>query len=177
MKVITNIPNMQTWAKERRRKGKTIGFVPTMGCLHPGHLSLMRRAKKENDCLAVSIFVNPAQFGPREDFKRYPRDFTRDKKLVRSSGADVLFYPRKEEIYPPGYSTYVLVEGLSELLCGATRPGHFRGVATIVLKLFNIVQPHKAYFRTKGRAAGYHTPTDGGRFERACANKGFAYAP
>lgn len=149
MKIITAIPQMRRWAEETRRQGKTIGFVPTMGYLHDGHLSLMRRAKKENDCLAVSIFVNPAQFGPREDFKQYPRDFTRDKELVRSCGADVLFYPRMEEIYPQGYTTYVLVEGLSGLLCGASRPGHFRGVATIVLKLFNIVQPDKAYFGQK----------------------------
>jgi len=112
-------------------------------------LSLMRRARRENDCLAISIFVNPAQFGPEEDLLRYPRSFARDKDKARACGVDVIFYPKGNRIYPRGYKTYVEVEVLSDLLCGASRPGHFRGVSTVVLKLFNIVQPDTAYFGQK----------------------------
>lgn len=140
---------MQSWSKQIQRRRKTIGFVPTMGYLHEGHLSLMRKARKENDYLVISIFVNPTQFGPREDFKRYPRNFSRDKELSKSCGVDVIFYPRAKDMYPQGYKTYVKVEDLSNLLCGASRPGHFRGVSTVVLKLFNIVQPDAAYFGRK----------------------------
>lgn len=149
MRVISTIRQMQAWSKRVHRKGKSIGFVPTMGYLHEGHLSLMRKAGAENDYLVVSIFVNPAQFGPKEDFKRYPRNFARDKRLSRLAGADVIFYPQVKAIYPAGFKTYLEVEGLSNVLCGASRPGHFRGVATVVLKLFNIVQPDRAYFGQK----------------------------
>ena len=149
MKVISDIQQMQAWSKEIHRRRKTIGFVPTMGYLHEGHLSLMRRARKENDELVISIFVNPTQFGPGEDFKRYPRNFSRDKELSKSCGVDVIFYPRARDMYPQGYKTCVDVEYLSNVLCGASRPGHFRGVSTVVLKLFNIVQPDAAYFGRK----------------------------
>lgn len=149
MKIISNIQKMQAWGARMRGKGRSIGFVPTMGYLHEGHLSLMRKARKENDYLVISIFVNPTQFGPREDFKRYPRNFSRDKQLSKSCGVDVIFYPRARDMYPQGYKTYVKVEDLSNVLCGASRPGHFRGVSTIVLKLFNIVQPDAAYFGRK----------------------------
>ena len=132
-----------------QKKGRTIGFVPTMGYLHEGHLSLMKRARKETDTVVISIFVNPAQFGPREDFKKYPRDFKRDNALARSCGVDTVFYPSAKAIYPPDYHTYVNVERLTEVLCGASRPGHFRGVATVVAKLFNIVRPDIAYFGRK----------------------------
>lgn len=149
MEVISNIQQMQSWSRMMRREGKTVGFVPTMGYLHEGHLSLMRRARKENDALVISIFVNPTQFGPQEDFKRYPRDFAGDKKLSRDCGVDVIFYPRAKDMYPQGYKTYTEVERLSNALCGASRPGHFRGVTTVVLKLFNIVGPDTAYFGRK----------------------------
>ncbi|MBN2097446.1 MAG: pantoate--beta-alanine ligase, partial [Candidatus Omnitrophica bacterium] len=131
------------------RQGKTIGFVPTMGYLHQGHLSLMRRARAENDLLVVSIFVNPTQFAPGEDFKRYPRDFSRDKKMARLCGTDVIFFPRAKAMYRRDCKTYVDVEELSELLCGRSRPTHFRGVTTVVAKLFNIVQPDIAYLGQK----------------------------
>ncbi|MBC7327438.1 pantoate--beta-alanine ligase [bacterium] len=132
-----------------REEGKTIGLVPTMGYFHKGHLSLMERARKECGFVVVSLFVNPIQFGPQEDYHRYPRDEERDKKLAEEVGVDVLFIPSVEEMYPEGYSTYVEVIGLTEKLCGRFRPGHFRGVTTVVLKLFNIVNPHKAYFGEK----------------------------
>ena len=140
---------MQNWSKKMRQKNRTIGFVPTMGYLHEGHLSLMRKARKENDYLVISIFVNPIQFGPEEDFKEYPRDFLRDKKLAADCGVDVIFYPKGKDMYLKEHKTYVNVEGLSGVLCGASRPGHFRGVTTVVLKLFNIVQPDTAYFGQK----------------------------
>lgn len=149
MKVITNIQQMHSWSRRICRKGKRIGFVPTMGYLHEGHLSLMRKARKENDYLVISIFVNPRQFSPKEDLKQYPRNFSEDKRLAKLSGVDVIFYPRAQGIYPQGYKTCVKVEQLSDLLCGAFRPGHFPGVTTAVLKLFNIVQPDAAYFGQK----------------------------
>lgn len=149
MMVISNIQQMQAWSKRIHRKGKTIGFVPTMGYLHQGHLSLIRRARAESDYLAISIFVNPAQFGPKEDFRRYPRNLARDRRLARLCGVDVIFYPRGKRMYPAEYKTYVNVEALSDSLCGASRPGHFRGVTTVVLKLFNIVSPDTAYFGQK----------------------------
>ena len=129
--------------------GKTIGFVPTMGYLHRGHLSLVEQCKKENDVTVVSIFVNPKQFGPGEDFNIYPRDMARDLKLLEELEVDIVFSPSLAEIYPAGYSTYVDVAKLGDVLCGNSRPGHFRGVATIVLKLFNIVEPARAYFGQK----------------------------
>ncbi|MBM3246737.1 MAG: pantoate--beta-alanine ligase, partial [Candidatus Omnitrophica bacterium] len=140
---------MQELAKGIRRKGRSIGFVPTMGALHQGHLSLIRKARRENDFVVASIFVNPAQFGPGEDFKRYPRVLRHDAYLCKGAGADVIFYPAAKDIYPDNYQTYVLVEDLSGVLCGKFRPGHFRGVATVVAKLFNIVQPDTAYFGQK----------------------------
>ncbi|NLG83579.1 MAG: pantoate--beta-alanine ligase [Firmicutes bacterium] len=132
-----------------RREGKSIGFVPTMGYLHDGHLALIRRARAENGFVVVSIFVNPTQFGPNEDFARYPRDLARDLDLCRGAGVDLVFAPEVAQMYPPGFQTYVEVEELSQGLCGASRPGHFRGVATVVTKLFNIVTPDRAYFGEK----------------------------
>jgi len=130
-------------------KDKTIGFVPTMGALHHGHLSLMRQAVKDNDIVVVSIFVNPTQFGPKEDFKKYPRNLKQDARLCRKVGVDIIFYPDAKEIYPDNYKTYVFVSELSDCLCGEFRSGHFKGVATVVAKLFNIVQPDVAYFGQK----------------------------
>lgn len=149
MKIIKDIDKMVLHSRIMRKENKTIGFVPTMGCLHEGHLSLMHNARKQTDVVVVSIFVNPAQFAAGEDYDEYPRDFGRDEELLKTSGVDVLFYPKKEDVYPEGYSTYANVENLTEALCGASRPGHFRGVATVVLKLFNIVKPDIAYFGQK----------------------------
>ena len=149
MKIVEKVKEMQAISLAEKRVGKRVGFVPTMGYLHEGHLSLVRRARRENDVVVVSIFVNPTQFGPNEDFERYPRDLKRDAELLKREGVDYLFHPKAEEMYPPGYSTFVEVEGLTETLCGAKRPGHFRGVATIVTKLLNIVQPDRAYFGEK----------------------------
>ena len=139
---------MQRLALNRRGKGR-IGLVPTMGYLHEGHLQLVRAARRQSDFVVVSIFVNPIQFGPKEDFRRYPRDFRRDRRLLESAGADVIFYPAVKDMYPEGYATFVEVERLSDGLCGASRPGHFRGVATVVAKLFNIVMPDVAVFGAK----------------------------
>jgi len=149
MKVVKNIKEMQSISESLRKTGKSIGFVPTMGYLHDGHMSLVERARKENDIVVMSIFVNPVQFAPGEDFERYPRDIERDKKIAREKGVDYLFVPEVSEMYPEGYSTYVEVEGITKTLCGAKRPGHFRGVATVVTKLFNIIRPHRAYFGKK----------------------------
>lgn len=149
MKVVTSVRGMQRLAEAWRRQGRGIGFVPTMGFLHVGHLSLIRIAKQRSDIVVVSIFVNPTQFGPKEDFKKYPRDITRDKKLAAGAGCDVLFVPRTQDMYPQGYATYVTVEGLSKGLCGRSRPTHFRGVTTVVAKLFHIVKPHLAVFGQK----------------------------
>lgn len=140
---------MQRLAEAWRREGRRIGFAPTMGYLHVGHLSLIRIAKQRSDIVVVSIFVNPTQFGPEEDFQKYPRDITRDKKLASGAGCDVLFAPRTQDMYPQDYATYVTVEGLSKGLCGRSRPIHFRGVTTVVAKLFNIVKPHFAVFGQK----------------------------
>jgi pantoate--beta-alanine ligase len=130
--------------------GGAIGLVPTMGYLHAGHLALVRRARAENALVAVSIFVNPTQFGPREDLARYPRDLPRDLALLEAGGADIVFTPQPDDIYPPGFATYVVPGGaVSERLEAATRPGHFRGVATVVAKLFNIMRPQRAYFGQK----------------------------
>ena len=149
MKIIDSIPRMSTFSKILKKEGKVIGFVPTMGYLHEGHLSLIKTAKKHTDVVIVSVFVNPIQFGPSEDFDKYPRDPKRDEDLACFAGADVIFYPSTKEMYPKGYSTYVDVENLTEGLCGASRPGHFRGVATVVAKLFGIVKPNMAYFGQK----------------------------
>ncbi|UCG91540.1 MAG: pantoate--beta-alanine ligase [candidate division WOR-3 bacterium] len=134
---------------QARKKGKIIGFVPTMGYLHEGHLSLVRIARRKAQFTVVSLFVNPTQFGPQEDLQSYPRDLKRDKILLKKEGVDLVFYPERTEIYPEGYSTYVEVQGLSTILCGVSRPGHFRGVTTVVLKLFNIVQPDIVVFGRK----------------------------
>jgi pantoate--beta-alanine ligase len=148
--ILNTINDIRLEIKEVLRDGKSIGFVPTMGYLHEGHLSLVKRAKQENDIVVVSIFVNPTQFGPGEDFESYPRDLERDSKLVKDAGADIVFAPQVNEMYPEGCSTYVEVEGnITKKLCGASRPGHFKGVTTIVSKLFNIVTPHRAYFGQK----------------------------
>ncbi len=140
---------MKDISKNWRNQGLRLGFVPTMGFFHEGHLALMRYARKRCDRLIISLFVNPIQFGPKEDFKEYPRDFERDVKLAEEVGVDVLFAPEEKEMYPTGFQTYVEVTELSKPLCGAKRPGHFRGVATVVLKLFNIVRPHFAVFGLK----------------------------
>lgn len=148
IKSISKLQNIIQKEKEKR-KDKQISFVPTMGALHPGHLSLVRAAARKGDIVIVSIFVNPPQFGPREDYKKYPRFFSRDKKLLEKCGVDILFYPEASSMYPSGYSTYVNEERLSNAMCGIKRPGHFRGVTTVVLKLFNIVQPDIAFFGQK----------------------------
>jgi len=149
MKIIRTIDEIKKELEKYRRQGKTIGFVPTMGALHNGHLSLVEQCRKENDIAVVSLFVNPAQFEPHEDFNTYPRDLERDEKLLRERGVDILFSPGLNEIYPGGYLTYVEVEKMGKVLCAKSRPHHFRGVATIVLKLFNIVNPGYAYFGRK----------------------------
>jgi pantoate--beta-alanine ligase len=146
MKVISTVAEFK---EARRRLKGTVGFVPTMGYLHEGHLFLARRAKAENDVSVVSIFVNPTQFGPKEDFARYPRDPDRDLALLEKERTDLVLMPPVEEIYPPGASTWVDVENVTKTLEGAARPGHFRGVSTVVAKLFNIVEPTKAYFGQK----------------------------
>jgi pantoate--beta-alanine ligase len=140
---------MQKICGRLKGEGKIIGFVPTMGYLHKGHLSLIKIAKRKSDVVVVSIFVNPAQFGPREDFKTYPRDFRRDQLLLEQTGCDFLFAPTRRSMYPDKYLTYVNVEGLTQHLEGVVRPGHFKGVITVVAKLFNIVQPDIAVFGQK----------------------------
>ncbi len=151
MQVVRSPKKMQKICGELKRKGKIIGFVPTMGYLHEGHLSLIRIAKKKSEVLVVSVFVNPTQFGPREDFKRYPRDFKRDRFLLESRlrRDDFVFAPGKKDMYPEGYLTYVNVDRITQKLEGAVRPVHFQGVTTIVAKLFNIVQPDVAVFGQK----------------------------
>lgn len=149
MKIITTISEMHNHSDRLRDQGDRIGLVPTMGFLHEGHLSLMRRAREENHALVVSIFVNPTQFGPDEDYDSYPRDLEKDASLCREMGCDVLFTPAADEMYPEGNVTTVSIAGLTETLCGASRPGHFEGVTTVVSKLFNIVCPHRAYFGLK----------------------------
>ena len=149
METIKNIERIKSVLKEVRNQGKSVGFVPTMGYLHEGHLSLVKASLKNTDCTVVSIFVNPAQFGPEEDFKEYPRDLERDSQLLEELEVDFLFYPDSAEMYPPDFHTYVEIESLQDLWEGRSRPGHFRGVCTVVLKLFNIVQPDLAYFGQK----------------------------
>lgn len=149
MEIIRISRIMQDTSKGYLLRGKTIGFVPTMGALHKGHLSLVRSAKQENDITVVSIFVNPMQFGPSEDFKKYPRDIEGDTDKLLKEETDILFMPDTPFMYPERFSTYVEVEKISEKLCGAFRPGHFRGVATVVTKLLNIVKPTRAYFGQK----------------------------
>lgn len=152
MNVLTTIEAMRSASRAAKTAGKRVGFVPTMGALHEGHLSLVRSAKAQCDVVAASIFVNPTQFGPNEDFSKYPRAFERDRELFAKEGVELLFAPAVEEMYPAGAVTYVTVEGMSERLCGKSRPGHFRGVTTVVCKLFNIVEPDIAFFGQKDAA-------------------------
>jgi pantoate--beta-alanine ligase len=149
MEIVQRILPMKESSKKARSEGKVIGFVPTMGAIHDGHLSLAREARKMSDVVVVSLFVNPTQFGPTEDFEKYPRDPTRDVELLSNENIDILFMPKVEEIYPQNYQTFVRVKGLSETMEGITRTGHFEGVTTIVLKLFHIVEPHFAFFGQK----------------------------
>lgn len=149
MRLVDKISDLKALIRPNKTMGKTIGFVPTMGYLHEGHLSLAKRSAQDNDFTVMSIFVNPTQFGPNEDFERYPRDLEKDLILAESAGVDVVFAPSVGEMYPEGYKSYVNVEGITEVLCGQSRPGHFRGVTTVVNKLFNIVEPDKAYFGQK----------------------------
>jgi len=148
VRVISTVADMRR-ARQEMARPQRVGLVPTMGALHKGHLSLVRHARADDDVVVVSIFVNPTQFGPSEDYARYPRDPDRDLALLRDLGTDLVFMPPVEEIYPEGFDTYVEVEKLTQRLEGASRPGHLRGVATVVAKLFNIVQPHRAYFGQK----------------------------
>jgi pantoate--beta-alanine ligase len=147
--LVKTIKEVRNIIKQNKLREKTVGLVPTMGYLHEGHLSLIRKAKQDNDFVIVSIFVNPIQFCPNEDFEDYPRDLDRDYKLAIEAGADLIFNPSVEEMYPQEIKTFVEVQDLTENLCGLSRPGHFRGVTTVVAKLFNIVQPDKAYFGKK----------------------------
>ena len=149
MIIIKNIFELRNVLNRTRAKGKTIGFVPTMGAFHEGHLSLMRVAKKDNDLCVVSIYVNPTQFGPKDDFKKYPRDLQRDSSMAKKENVDILFVPSDNVIYSKSYLTYIDVKNISQPLCGRFRPGHFKGVATVVAKLLNIVQPDVMYLGQK----------------------------
>lgn len=149
MEVFRTAKEMQAWSAAQRRAGKTIGFVPTMGALHEGHLSLMRAAARENGVAVASVFVNPTQFAPHEDFDAYPRTWERDSALCEEVGVQAIYAPTATGMYPADFSTYVLVGEVSEGLCGGSRPHFFRGVATVVTKLFNAVQPDRAYFGQK----------------------------
>ncbi len=149
MEIIRDIASIKQIIKKARQEGQTIGFVPTMGYLHDGHLSLLRKAREDNQLVILSIFVNPLQFGLGEDYEEYPRDLTGDAAQAEKVGCHYIFAPTVKEMYPQGYSTYVDVEKLTDGLCGASRPGHFRGVATVVAKLFNIITPDRAYFGQK----------------------------
>ena len=152
MKIIETPDDMQRFSRGVRRAGKRLGFVPTMGALHEGHLSLVRAARKQSDCVAVSIFVNPLQFGPSEDFSKYPRNFERDCQLLEAEKVEVVFAPKVEAMYPAGAKTFVEIQEISDRLDGRSRPGHFKGVTTVVSKLFNIVQPDFAFFGQKDAA-------------------------
>lgn len=149
MQTINSIKEMQTFSNRKIVEGETIALVPTMGFFHSGHLSLMEEGKRRGNCLVVSIFVNPTQFGAGEDYEAYPRDMERDQKLAQEEGVDVIFAPPVDEMYPSNYQTYVNVEDVTKNLCGLSRPTHFRGVATVVCKLFSIVKPHVAIFGEK----------------------------
>lgn len=149
MMIIRTPAEMRAWSLEQRAAGETIGFAPTMGALHEGHASLMRAAREQNSRAVLSIFVNPAQFAPHEDLDQYPRTWEADFAIAQETGMDVIYAPTASSMYPGGYSTYVTVEGVSEGLCSGTRPHFFRGVATVVAKLFNAVLPHRAYFGQK----------------------------
>jgi pantoate--beta-alanine ligase len=152
MKILTTVAELRAWSREARKSGKQVGLVPTMGALHEGHLSLVRAARASCAAIAASIFVNPTQFGPNEDFSQYPRTFDADCALLEAEGVDVVFAPSAEEMYRPGATTFVEVAGLSDRLDGASRPGHFRGVATVVAKLFLAAEPDLAFFGQKDAA-------------------------
>jgi pantoate--beta-alanine ligase len=167
VKIVKLISEMQKKSQLERKQGKSIGFVPTMGSLHEGHKTLIKEAKMYNDIVVLSIFVNPLQFGPNEDFDAYPRDMERDQAIARELGVDYLFYPTTDEMYKAERTTLIRVEKRVDVLCGKNRPGHFDGVATVVMKLFQIVMPHNAYFGMKdaqqiavleGLIADYHLP-------------------
>lgn len=149
MVTITSVAEMQQWSQQQRSAGQSIAFVPTMGFLHQGHISLLSEGRKNADRLVLSIFVNPTQFGVGEDYEDYPRDLDADAALAEKAGVDVIFAPTSAQMYPNGYASWVDVEGITEVLCGASRPGHFRGVTTVVTKLLNIVAPDVAYFGNK----------------------------
>src|SRR5262245_54776058 len=152
MVTLTSASEMTAASKQARRAGRRVGFVPTMGALHAGHISLVRAAREESDVVVASIFVNPKQFGPNEDFAKYPRSLESDSKMLAAEKTDFLFYPSVDEMYPTGATAWVEVEGISDKLDGRSRPGHFRGVTTVVAKLFNIVQPDVAFFGPKDAA-------------------------
>jgi pantoate--beta-alanine ligase len=152
MEILRTVAELRQWSRTRRRAGDTVGLVPTMGALHAGHISLIRAARASNNQVAVSIFVNPTQFGPNEDYARYPRTFDADSTLAKAEGADVIFAPTVEELYPSGACTFVEVEGIGDRLDGESRPGHFRGVATVVAKLLIAAEPDRAYFGQKDAA-------------------------
>jgi pantoate--beta-alanine ligase len=152
MKIVGTIAEMRALCRSAKSGGKRLGLVPTMGALHEGHLSLVRAAREKTDVIATSIFVNPTQFGPSEDFSRYPRDLEKDCAILEREGVEFAFAPAVEEMYPAGAVTWVTVEGLSDRLCGKSRPGHFRGVATVVAKLFHIIEPDAAFFGQKDAA-------------------------
>jgi pantoate--beta-alanine ligase len=152
MHILTSAAQVTAVSKEAHRAGKRVGFVPTMGALHEGHLSLVRTARAQSEIVIASVFVNPRQFGPNEDFSRYPRQPERDSAMLAAEKTDYLFLPSTEEMYPPGASTWVAAEGITDKLDGRSRPGHFRGVTTVVAKLFNIVQPDLAFFGQKDAA-------------------------
>ncbi len=149
MKIIKTVNEMQAFSLEQRNRGKKISLVPTMGYLHEGHINLLREGKTRGDVLIMSLFVNPMQFGPKEDFSKYPRNFDRDAALAERAGTDVIFYPDVEQMYPEPFKTSVYVSELSDMLCGKTRPGHFKGVTIVVAKLFNVMLPHVALFGEK----------------------------
>ncbi|MFP3902652.1 MAG: pantoate--beta-alanine ligase [Armatimonadota bacterium] len=149
MRIAETIEEARSIVSRARTNGETIGMVPTMGAIHEGHLSLVQRAVNSDDFVVVSIFVNPTQFGPDEDYEEYPRQRQRDAQMLQAEGANLIFAPTPGEMYPPDFCTYVNVTGITEVLCGAHRPGHFRGVTTVVTKLFNIIQPDRAYFGRK----------------------------
>jgi pantoate--beta-alanine ligase len=149
IKIIKTVREMQDYSESLRNSGRKISFVPTMGYFHDGHLDLMREGRKSGDSLIVSIYVNPTQFGPSEDLEKYPRNFDRDRSLAESVGVDVIFFPSNAEMYPKNYQTYITVEEVTKNLCGLSRPGHFRGVATVCAKLFHMVKPHIAIFGKK----------------------------
>jgi pantoate--beta-alanine ligase len=149
MKIIRTVKEMHSYSESFRKAGKTLSLVPTMGFLHEGHLSLMREAKKKSDVLVVSVFVNPIQFGPGEDYDAYPRNFERDREMVEAIGCDCIYAPKVSEMYPDGYQTSVQVDKVIKNLCGTTRPTHFNGVTTVVAKLFNAVKPHLSIFGEK----------------------------